>query len=216
MKKTIAVSLLFATLMGCDSVLKPLGPDFDTDSDADTDADTDTDDTDTNADTDTDTDDTDFTMPDPFGSMEIDWCQQQAQYDPEVPTATRYFVGDFTIFGDKVEGLETAIYFVNDALATSMGAPKCEAIWGAAGSTDLPLNCSKCDFSVALDAQLSNSDCPASFTSGQETFSVVYDVALAENNECIVYFGESGTTLGEWYHHNDRFIYRTEPTCVVF
>jgi hypothetical protein len=196
-------------LLGCvDGGLSPAGGRDARDTDGDTDfvGETDTD-------LDVETDSPSVKWPDPFGSLDVDHCQQAENYDPNVASATTYYVGEFTLDDNGVAGTETWVLYANDTWAQTLGAPKCEAVWEMSGAKAAPVSCDICDFSVEFSATLSSSNCPPGVTSGKESFNVQYDVWLMGSGVAKVYFAESGNELGAWHWNDDGFSYVTDPAC---
>ena len=191
--------------------------DTDTDSDSDTDSDTDSDsdsdtDSDTDADTDTDTDtDGIAALPDLTGDFDDSICE-----DGFGAGATSYYVGAFETDGSSWSGTETWYLFSNSDWEAEDGED-CVVVWDITGLDAAIGACSGCEYAVEISASLdrSTTTCPAGLYTGDETYSVTYDVDVA-GDTATVYFNSSGSKLGVGYANDTAFNYVTDAACKWF
>ncbi|MCB9684124.1 MAG: hypothetical protein H6738_00755 [Alphaproteobacteria bacterium] len=218
--------------------------DADTDSDTDADSDADTD-SDTDADTDADTDvehtgivehsatlphtgtphtgtphtGTAGGIPDPRPDMVPDTCFQGAFYNPNVPTATGYWYGDFTVdLQNNVHGVEVLQLFFNPRGVQQFGMQECVAVWATTGTTTPTGVCSGCTTALDLDMALDigPTNCPAVVYATDMFYTVKYDVNAAVNGESTFTFWSSGNYLGRWYWEDTRYTYLSDNVCRTF
>ncbi len=159
-------------------------------------------------------------IPDPRSAMVPDACSKRAYYDPRAPTATTYYVGDFTVdLRDQVTGRESMHLFFNPAGSAALGGmTECVVVWTTTGAAQAPGACRSCTTGLALRMAVDRAltDCPAGFWAGSSNFTVDYDVDAAASGESTFTFSASGTYLGQWYWEDTRYTYLSDDLCTLF
>lgn len=165
------------------------------------------------------TDPDDDRIPDPFDSP--------FPYDPDcdgfegtpVAGATGWFVGEFAIDGNSVEGHEVWALLANEAWENTGEGYDCKVVWNMAGVVEAPVNCASCEYSLVLDANLNYdaSDCtPRLLQSEDQPFTVTYNVRELSTGETEFLYAESSRLLGVGTSDNDSANYVTDPRCFFF
>ncbi len=142
-------------------------------------------------------------------------CEQADLYDPNIATATSYFLGDFTINADdSVEGLETWVLYANPRWIEE-GGGDCQIVWDAEGVVGKPVN--KGDINIALEYSINTNrtDCPEAIYRGSETFEQDYDI-VTRNCESKWFFPDTGTKLGDGGFKDVRVTYASGLDCLLF
>ena len=183
---------------------------------------------------DDDDDDDDLDFPDIDQGL-IDQTEDNGEcdenpVDPEVPTtgAISYFIGDFRFNADKSEMMGYELWILhNNPYWQSLDEDVpdiCQIVWWVTGTTDEPISCLTCDYSLELDAQMdkSLSDCSQEFVDYQYndvgSFSVVYDVNTSSGDSTFQWTGgaNAGDIFGSGTGSDDAVNYVTDYSCFWF
>ena len=189
------------------------GSDTDTDSGADTDTDPDTD-----TDTDTDTDSAAEELPDLSQDLDTGAWEDVPGYE-DLPGATTYFLGLYLKDGDIWVGSETWLLYATSEWEAAGGAD-CQVVWTVSATETSPESCGGCelglDVSATIDASLTT--CPEALYEDNESWSVGYDVDLADDGTATVYFASSGNALASGVSVEDGagFTFVTDADCAWF
>jgi len=135
--------------------------------------------------------------------------------------ADSYFIGDYSVSGNLVQGTERWLLHANSKLQAAKlwtGGSDCEVRWMMRGTTTSPLHCGDCDLGLQLTAtvDLTGSTCPEDMVKREKSFEVRYDVRRSPDGVAWFYFANSGKRLGQGYHQGDRMSYLTQHQCKWF
>lgn len=142
-------------------------------------------------------------------------CEEGAYYNPDIPTATSYFVGEFH-FDEcgTVYGKETWILYPNDKW-TELGGQQCQVVWSASGTKEERVALGNYSLNLSMVVNEAETTCSAiDDFEYDETFAVVYDVVV-QGGDSAVYF-VSGTKLGEGEVNASHVTYVSDVNCKLF
>ena len=139
----------------------------------------------------------------------------------EIPGATSWFIGEFGVDGDKVEGFEYWVLYPNQTWAAADSTTDCQVAWYATGEV-VDGACGGCDYRLDLHMSLEipATNCPDDFVDSvkvdAESFDVQYDVRISGDTARFSFSG-SGNDLGTGPATSDTaFAYVTDRTCKWF
>lgn len=136
-----------------------------------------------------------------------------------VAGAMGWFVGEFEIDGNAVQGYEAWALIANDAWAETGEGYDCQMTWTIGGIIEAPINCPSCSYSMAIDANVNYelSDCHDRFIAAEDTpFSTTYNVRENPDGTTEVFFAESSRLLGTGTSDNNELTYRSDARCFFF
>ncbi|MCA9489545.1 MAG: hypothetical protein KC621_06465 [Myxococcales bacterium] len=142
-------------------------------------------------------------------------CEDAVYYNPDVPTATSYFIGEFhfdecgTVFGK-----ETWVLYPNQTWS-DLGGHECQVVWRASGVKEERVAIG--NYSLNLSMVIDEAETTCSDIKDfeyEETFTIVYDVVV-QGGDSAVYF-TSGTKLGEGRVNNNHVTYVSGVNCKLF
>lgn len=158
-----------------------------------------------------------YDLPDPWATVEGHEhdCEDQPLYDPDVPTATSYFVGEFH-FDEcgTVYGKETWVLYPNQRWLDT-GGKQCQVVWSVTGTKEERVTIGNYSLNLGMTVDEAASDCTdIPYFDYEDVFAVVYDVAV-QGDASTVYF-TSGTVLGEGTANNNHVTYVSGMNCKLF
>ena len=133
-----------------------------------------------------------------------------------VAGAWGWWVGDFRVDGDSVEGYEVWALLTNDEWASGGEGRDCQLTYNINGLIGPTQNCASCDFSVEIDATINHdaSDCHDAFVlAHDDPYSVTYNVRTTSSGVTEVLFAASGNPVGEGSSNNRGFNFTSNPRC---
>jgi hypothetical protein len=152
-------------------------------------------------------------------------CEDQPQYNPDVPTATIWYVGDLEIddCGD-ITGTEIAYLYPNPRWEELDGFA-CVVTWNLTGSVGDAFNVGNYGLQLEASVDPFNSTCPEddnelTFYSGFEFMNLNYDVVESGDGTLSVHFGEgqrAGEEVALGHFNANHITYRTSSVqCALF
>lgn len=162
-------------------------------------------------------------LPDLFATLagRTHACEDQPLYNPDVPTATTYWIGEFTFDSEGVVfGTETWVQYANPRWI-EVGGHDCQIVWSVGGYKDERVNRGHYSLHLQGTVDLSKTDCPTdaagtTIYEGTETFTVVYDVTTLEDGTAEFHFAATGTALATGYHNANAVNYITGMKCNLY
>lgn len=157
-------------------------------------------------------------LPDPRTSAAADPGCEDFEGTP-IAGATGYFYGQFvtTADPDVWAGQEQWILFSNQAWR-DVGEDDCVITWSTTATrTDGAGTCSTCDYGLTVQASIdiANTSCPEGLWEGEETFQVVYGVAV-DGGTATYYYASSGNFLGTGHAADGGSNYLSDGSCLYF
>lgn len=156
---------------------------------------------------------------DPFDPIdgEEHACEDAVYYNPDVPTATTYYVGEFHMDDcGTVMGRETWVLYPNDTWA-ELGGEQCRIVWAVSGLREDRVTIGNYSLNLTMTEIEDESDCddiPDFQDLYDPTFSVTYDVATA--GDASTFYFMSGTVLGTGEANANHVTYTSEVNCKLF
>jgi hypothetical protein len=204
---------LLSVMLGCTGGLSAIG-----EGDADTDADGDAD-----ADTELDPEQSAAEQLDLHANPNCDHFTDTDGTEYDVPGATSYFAGQYTISGDSVRGWEWQILFANDSWKETSGAADCQIAWFVSGSVVAAgSECPDCDFGIDADARMdmSETNCLEEYVDSvredADSMHLQYDVNTLGSHNATFYFAGSGNELANGPVDGDVYTWVTDSACKWF
>lgn len=162
-----------------------------------------------------------YDLPDPLSELSgvEHVCEDAAYYDPDVPTATSYFLGEFHLDDcGNLRGSETWILFANARWAET-GGGDCRVVWDLTGARGEPQGVG--DYSVSFTATVDpgRTDCAEDLWEDEVTFDQTYDVRVDEAGASTVYWvggALDGTVLGTGAGNGNHFTWVSDVSCKLF
>ena len=142
-------------------------------------------------------------------------CEDAALYNPDIATATSYFVGDFTIADDgTVSGQEKWLLYANPRWL-EVGGGDCQVVWNAVGEVGDPANVGDLNIDLSYSLHNGSTDCPRDLYAGSENMRQDYDIST---RACAStwFFSQSGTELGSGGYSGSRITYVSGLDCLLF
>ncbi len=156
---------------------------------------------------------------DPFAPIEGHErdCEDGAYYNPAVPTATTYFVGEFHMDDcGNVQGRETWVLHPNETWR-NLGGKQCQVVWAVAGLREERVTVGNYSLNLTMVVDEAESDCddiPDFEETYEQTFSVTYDVADAGGASTVYFL--SGEVLGTGEANANHVTYTSGVNCKLF
>lgn len=154
-------------------------------------------------------------LPDLFGSMESDFCDD---VQPGTPGATSYFVGTYLFEAGSWSGQEQWILHPTPDWSDTDGQT-CYITWQMSGSEVSDSGaCSSCDLSLSVSATINQreTDCPEGlWKDSEEHWNETYDIYI-NGTSTIFYFHESGDTVGQGNANDNAISFISDPSCKWF
>ena len=136
-----------------------------------------------------------------------------------VAGATGWFIGEFEIDGNSVEGYEVWALLANPAWEETGEGYDCQIVWNMSGVVEPPVNCASCEHSLVLDANINYdaSTCtPRLIQTEDQPFTVVYNVRENSDGSTDFLFAESSRMLGTGTSDNSSANYISDSRCFFF
>ncbi|MCB9685879.1 MAG: hypothetical protein H6735_12630 [Alphaproteobacteria bacterium] len=142
-------------------------------------------------------------------------CEDGAYYNPDVPTATSYFIGEFhwdecgTVFGKEIW-----VLYPNDTWS-DLGGRECQVVWRASGVKEERVSIGNYSLNLSMVVDEDATTCAdIKDFEYEQAFTIVYDVVV-QGSDSTVYF-TSGTKLGEGSVNNNHVTYVSGVNCKLF
>lgn len=136
------------------------------------------------------------------------------RYD-DLEGATAFFVAEYVIDGDQVNGYEALVLYPNAPWAATDGAVDCQMVWVISGQKVEATGFGDYGLEVHGVLQAGSSECPSGRVQDAENagpFDQTYNVD-DNNGEITVYYAASGDIVGTGTGDNGAIQYATVGTC---
>jgi hypothetical protein len=134
--------------------------------------------------------------------------------------ASAYYVGNFALNGNSLDGIESAFFIASETLSENSDWEEgyCEMHWAVSGETTDPEACANCDIAFDLQGSLiaADSNCPDELQDDFQSVELFYSVQLSDDGAATWYM-RSGTYLGIGEHDDSGLMtYVSEEDCKWF
>jgi hypothetical protein len=153
-------------------------------------------------------------------TLENNTCQEVAG-SSDLEGAAAYFSGTMVNNNGTISGLEHVFLVANDAMLehedwAEITEDYCTITLSVSGSVGDPLGCTICDMSIAIAANLveSESNCPVELQQDYSNLTEEYDIQLLSDGTANWFFHGSGNQFATGTHTETELQYLTEdPQC---
>lgn len=162
-----------------------------------------------------------YDLADPFAALDgiEHQCESAVYYNPDVPTATSYFVGEFHSDDcGNVLGRETWVLYANPEWI-SRGGGDCRVVWDVIGSRAEAVNAGDYSISFSAAVNVAETTCLEDLYEAEMTFDQSYDVQVDATGGSTIYWvgGQlDGQVLGRGNGNDNHVTYVSDVNCKLF